>query len=407
VSASAIDPDVSDRMQSVMHRAFLAGAVGLLFCVIFALFGENMRTQMFRAYLWAFTYWLGIPLGCLVVLMIKHLTGGAWGYALQRLLEAATRTFPLLAVLYLPLGIVGLPYLYEWADPAAVEASEHLQHQREFYLRPDLAWMRVVIYFGVWIGLALTLNRWSRRDEEVPDPNMPQRFRTLSGIGLGLYGITMTFAAIDWVMSLEPRWSSTIYGPMFGMGQVVSGFSFILIVAMLLRSDTPLLGALGRFVMRDCSNLLMAFIMVWMYLSFSQFLLIWSGNLPEEITWYLARSQTGWQWVAIALVLFHFAVPFALLLSREYKQDPRRLAGVALLLLCMEAVNLFWLIMPGFGMHDGEPSGNGIGFTMILLGPAAMVGVGGLWVGAFLWQLGQRPLLPLHAPEGLEEKTHG
>ena len=332
MKTSAIGPGLSPRLASVMRTAFIAGGVGLAVCALCALVSESLRVQFFRSYLWAFTYWLGIPLGCMVVLMIKHLTGGAWGYALQRLLEAATRTLPLLAVLYLPVGF-GMPYLYEWANAEARDADPDLKHKAQYYLTPELAWMRVPVYFAVWIGLAFVLNRWSRREEEVDDPDLPARFRTLSGIGIGLYGITMTFAAIDWVMSLEPHWYSTIYGPMFAMGQVVSGFTFTLIVAMMLRSDTPLLGALGRFVLRDCGNLLLAFTMVWMYLSFSQFLLIWSGNLPEEISWYLNRSQNGWQWVAASLALFHFAVPFALLLSREYKQDPRRLAGVALLLL--------------------------------------------------------------------------
>jgi hypothetical protein len=406
VSTAANGAGVAVRVAHLQKQAFIAGFAGLALCAVCALVSTDLRVQFFRSYLWAFTYWLGIPLGCLVVLMIQHLTGGAWGFALRRLLEAATRTLPLLAVLFVPLAF-GLQDLYIWANPEARATDPNLKHKAEYYLRPDLALMRVPVYFAVWIGIAFLLNRWSQQQDATNDPRLLRRFRVLSAPGIGLYGLTMSFAAIDWVMSLEPHWYSTIYGPMFGMGQVVSGFTFVLIVAMLLRDEAPLTAALGRHVLRDCGNLLMAFIMVWMYLSFSQFLLIWSGNLPEEIPWYLVRSEGVWLYVALALVVFHFAVPFALLLSRDYKQDPRRLARVSLLVLVMEAVNLLWLIMPAFSAHESDGSHAGSSLGAFLLGPAALVGVGGIWVGTFLWQLGKRPLLPLHAPEEEEATNHG
>jgi hypothetical protein len=406
VSPLANGVTVPARVAQVQRTAFIAGGVGLALGIVCALINTDLRVQFFRSYLWAFTYWLGIPLGCLVILMIQYLTGGAWGFALRRLLEAATRTLPLLALLFVPLAF-GLKDIYIWADQAAVDADPNLQHKAEFYLRTDLALMRVSIYFAVWIGLAFLLNRWSRQEDASETPQDPRRFRLLSAPGIGLYGLTMTFAAIDWVMSLEPHWYSTIYGPMFGMGQVVSGMTFVLVVAMLLRDEAPLTAILSPHVLRDCGNLLLAFVMLWTYMAFSQFLLIWSGNLPEEIPWYLLRSEGGWQFVAIALAVFHFAVPFVLLLSRDYKQDPRRLAGISFLLLGMEALNLLWLIMPSFGAHEGEGSHVDAGLATWLLGPASLVGVGGIWVGVFLWQLGKRPLLPLHAPNGEEAASHG
>jgi hypothetical protein len=386
--------------------SFIVGLVGLVIGAIFALVNEELRVQFFRSYLWAFTYWLGIPLGCLVVLMIQHLTGGAWGFALRRLLEATTRTLPLLAVLFVPLAF-GLKDIYVWANPANVAVDPNLQHKAQYYLTPNLVLLRVPIYFLIWIGLSLVLNRWSRLEDSGDVPVVSRRFRLLSAPGIGLYGLAITFASIDWVMSLNPHWYSTIYGPMFAMGEVVSGMTFVLIVAMFLREHTPLAPVLTPHVMRDCGNLLLAFIMVWTYLSFSQFLLIWSGNLPEEIPWYLERSERGWQWVAWALFLFHFAVPFALLLSREYKQQPKRLAGISMLVFGMEAVNLLWLIMPAFGGEESEhlPAGSGIAGAL-LLGAATFVGVGGLWLGTFLWQLGKRPLLPLHSPDGEEASHH-
>lgn len=394
------------RVAPLQRMAFIAGAAGLLLCALCALISSSLRVQFFHSYLWAFTYWLGIPLGCLVVLMIQHLTGGQWGFALQRLLEASTRTLPLLALLFVPLAF-GLGDIYLWANEEAVKADENLQHKAEYYLTPKLALLRAPVYFIVWIGIASLLNQWSRQRDANRDPEAPRRFRLLSGPGIGLYGITLTFAAIDWVMSLDPHWYSTIYGPMFGMGQVVSGFTFTLIVAMLLRDDAALANVLKPNVLRDCGNLLLAFVMLWTYLAFSQFLLIWSGNLPEEITWYLDRSEGGWLWVAIAIALFHFAVPFALLLSRDYKQDPHRLTRVCFLLLGMEALNLLWLIMPAFGQHGDEASQAAPGFGTVFLGIAALVGIGGVWIGVFLRELGRRPLVPLYASDGEGASHHG
>jgi hypothetical protein len=379
------------RLDPLRKNAFIAGGVGLAVCAACALLSADLRVLFFRWYLWAFLDWLGVALGCLVVLMIQYLTGGAWALALRRLLEAATRTLPVLAALYVPLAF-GLPALYEWARPDVVANDPDLRHKAEYYLRPDLVLMRVPVYFAVWIGLAVLLNRWSAQEGETADPERFRRYRLLSAPGIGLYGITVTFAAIDWVMSLEPHWYSTIYGPMFAVGQLVAGFSFALMAALYLRDEPPVAALLTRSVMRDCANLLMAFILFWAYLSFSQFLLIWSGNLPEEVTWYVVRSQPLWLWMAVVLAVFHFAVPFALLLSRDYKLDPRRLAAVACLLLCMEAVNLIWLIMPAFSAEGNEGAATGSVLSSLLLLAATQLGVGGTWLGTFLLQLGRRPL---------------
>jgi hypothetical protein len=397
---------LAERLARVRTTAFALGGVGLAVCALCALVNLDLRVQFFRSYLWAYNYWLGVPLGCLVVLMIQHLTGGTWGFTIRRLLEAATRTLPVLAVLFVPLAF-GLRDLYLWANPSMVADDEDLQHKAEYYLRPDLALMRVPVYFAVWIGLAFLLNRWSRREDVASDERLSRSFRLLSGPGIGLYGLTMTFAAIDWVMSLEPHWYSTIYGPMFGMGQVLSGFSFVLVVAFLLRDVAPLSAALSPGALGDCGKLLLAFVMVWTYLAFSQFLLIWSGNLPEEIPWYQARSAGPWLWVAVALAVFHFVVPFVLLLSRDLKRDPKQLAQVAALVFAMEAVNLLWLIMPAFGEHAAESTGAAPGLlSALVLCPAALVGVGGVWIGVFLWQLDKLPLLPVHAPVAEEASYH-
>jgi hypothetical protein len=393
VSDAPNESGLAARLEPVRLRALIAGLAGLAVCGLCALVSQSLRVQFFRWYLWAFVDWLGVALGCLVVLMIQHLTGGAWGLALRRLLEAATRTLPVLAALFLPL-VFGIKDTYPWANPEVLASDPELREQPKiaYYLRPDLFLLRVPVYFAVWIGLAYLLNRWSRQQTRAGSIEPGRHFRLLSAPGIGLYGLTITFAAVDWVMSLEPKWYSTIYGPMFAIGQVNAGFSFVLMAAVFLRYEPPLDKLLSRPVMRDCGNLLMAFVLVWAYLSFSQFLLIWSGNLPEEVTWYLVRSEGAWLWVAIGLAVFHFAVPFALLLSRDTKLDPLRLARVAGLVLCMQAVNVLWLIMPAFAEYDGSGAGGEIGVGAIVLGAAAQFGVGGTWLAAFLWQLGRQPL---------------
>jgi hypothetical protein len=337
--------------------------------------------------------------------MIQHVTGGTWGYILRRPLEAGTRTLPLLALLFVPLAF-GLGDLYDWAEPTKekVANNAHLKKQVEHlapYLNVNLFLVRAALYFAVWLVLMWFLNRWSRRHDETNDERLTEKFTALSAPGLVLYGVTVTFASIDWIMSLEPMWYSTIYGAMFGMGQVLSGFAFCIVMLLLLGDQPPLSRVLSNGNLRDLGSLLLAFVMVWAYLSFSQFLLIWSGNLPEEVPWYLQRLQDGWVYVALALVLCHFALPFVLLLSSDIKRHRKRLATVALLVLFMRVVDLVWLIDPAYT----TPSGERVGFH--LLDVPAVVGLGGLWFGCFLWQVRGRPLLPIHAPAVEEAPHHG
>ncbi len=386
--------------------AFVAGAVGLAACAVGALAG--WQEQFFRSYLVAFNAWAGVALGCLAVLMLQYVTGGTWGYLLRRPLEAATRTLPVLALLFLPLAL-GLPDLYAWADPHKEkwQGNHHLEeqlHHLEPFLNAPFFLARTAGYFAVWIGLAFLFNRWSRKHDESGEASLPERFQNLGAMGLVLYAVTVTFASIDWVMSLEPQWYSTIYGAMFAMGQVLSGFAFCVAVLLLLGTHPQLAGALSKNNLRDLGSLLLAFVMVWAYLAFSQFLLIWAGNLPEEIPWYLARLQGGWSFVGLALILLHFVLPFVLLLAADLKRNRKALAGVALFVVFMRVVDLFWLIVPAFTQADGKTR-EGLGVH--LLDVTALIGVGGAWLGTFLWQLRARPLLPAHAPPSEEGNHHG
>jgi hypothetical protein len=291
----------------------------------------------------------------------------------------------LLAVLFTPVAC-GFGYLYLWARPEEVAASEGLRH-KQIYLNPPFAWARAGLFFVLWMLLAYFLNAWSRRQDETGDPRWGVRLSRLSGPGLIVYGLTITFASVDWVMSLQPSFRSTIFGPLFASGQIVSAQAFALLVLAWLVQRPPLANLFSLEAFNDLGNLLLTFLIIWAYLAYFQFMLIWIANLPYDISWYLPRSQGGWQWVAWALFLFHFTIPFFLLLMRDVKQNPRNLAEVAGLVLFMQLVYGYYQIMPAFpGTHLAE-------HWMDFLTPFA---VGGLWLGYFLWQLKRYPGLPQH-----------
>jgi len=374
-----------DRVQ----RLFLI--VGVVVLAVCAAGGYSNRTQFFQSYLVAYLFWIGIALGCVAILMLQHLTGGAWALVIRRILEAGTTTLPLMAVLVLPL-LLGLHDLYSWTRPDVVAGDPILKH-KQLYLNVPFFLGRMAFYFAAWFALAYFLNKWSTEQDRTADPSIAGRLQGLSGGGLVLYGFTVTFASIDWVMSLEPHWFSTIYGLLFVVGQALATMAFVIAVLMLLANRKPLSKIVTASHFHDLGTLLFAFVMLWAYISFSQFLIIWAGNTREEIPWYLRRFAGGWLWLALLILLFHFALPFLLLLSRTIKSNRRVLAAVAIALLVMRLVDLYWLVIPG--LHQQI---NWMDF-------ATPVGVGGLWGAGFIWNLKRRPLLPLHDPR-LSEATH-
>ena len=344
--------------------------------------------RFFQAYLFGYLLWIGIALGCLALLMLHHLVSGRWGFVVQRLLEAGVRTLPLLAVLFVPL-LFGLGHLYAWARPDAVAADELLRH-KQAYLNATGFFARAVVYFAVWVGLGTLLTMLSnRQDQGEGAAALTLRMKVVSGPGLAFHGLAVTFAAIDWAMSLEPQWFSSIYGVVFLVGQGLAALAFVIVVAALLAKREPLRTVIGPQQFHDLGNLLLAFVMLWAYIAFSQFLIIWSGNLPEEIPWYLNRMAGGWQGLALILVVFHFAAPFLVLLSRSTKRRANVLLIVASGLLLMRFIDLFWLIAPAF--HPGR-------LTIHWLDFATPVGLGGIWLASFLSNVKRRPLLALHDP---------
>jgi hypothetical protein len=343
------------------------------------------REQFFRSWLVSYLFWLGPALGSMGILMLQHITGGRWGVALRRVLEAGARTLPLLALCFLPIAL-GMGHLFEWADPEVVAHDPLLQH-KAFYLNREFFLARAVLYFILWIGVANHLSRWSRRQDEAPSPIVDRKLHFMSRAGLAVYALTMTFASVDWAMSLEPHWFSHIYGVIFIGGQILTAM-MVAVAVMVRLAKIP---SVGEFVdtdrFHDFGKLLLAFIMLWAYFALSQFLIIWSANLPEETPWYLTRRTGGWQVLAWALVLFHFVAPFVVLLSRHAKRTPAVLGTIVTSLLFMRYVDLYWWVVPSF-----HPEG----FTFHWLDVTTMVAIGGLWFAAFVRLLRPHPVLPLN-----------
>jgi hypothetical protein len=383
-------------------------SVGVVFLVLF-IAGAFLPqvgggvSQFFRSYLVGFVFWLGVTLGCLGLLMLQHLTGGAWGMVIRRLLEAGTRCLPLMIALFLPIAIFGLPHLYEWMHIGEVqnEKVREILVAKQPYLNPTFYLIRAGLYFAIWWGLMYFLNKWSAEQDRTAEHRYSKRMGMLSGPGIILFVFTVTFASVDWVMSLDAEWFSTIYGLLFVAGWTLSAFSFVIAALAWLATRKPLEGIVRAPHFHDLGKLLLAFVMLWAYFSFSQFLIIWSGNIPEETKWYLHRLRGGWGWIGIGIVLLHFALPFVMLLSRDLKRNAGKLVLIAGLIFLMRFIDLYWLIVPEFNRGH---------LKIEWMSLAAPIAFGGLWIAFFIWQLRLRPLLPINDPyleEAIEHGRHG
>ncbi len=364
--------------------SLLAGLVGGAGCVIGAM---SFPEQFYPAYLVGYLFWLGIALGSLAITMLHHLTGGQWGLVIRRTLEAAYSTLPLMALLFVPL-LFGLETLYPWAR-ADVMAHDVLLQGKAKYLNVEFFQIRAAIYFVLWIALGFVLNRISAGADPASEPRRVRWLALVSGPGLILWCLSITFAAVDWGMSLEPHWYSSMYGVLFMAGFAVSALAVAILTVSKLSAYPPWSQWLTTDRLHDLGNLLLAFTVFWSYVSFMQYLIIWSANLPEETTWYLHRTKGGWQFVALLLIFLHFVLPFVLLLSRDNKRNPQRLVRVALLLLVMRLVDLLWLVQPPF-----TPDG----FALHWLQLVTPLGIGGLWLALFAWRLPARAALPVFEP---------
>jgi hypothetical protein len=371
--------------------------VGVVFSVVMLVGSFMDRAQFFHSYLFGFSFWAGISIGALALLMLQHLTGGGWGLVIRRVLEAATRTLPLMLILFLPI-IFGAHWIYPWTHPEEMAKNAALVEKAK-YLNLTFFTARAAIYFAIWLTLAFFLNRWSLLQDETAAGQFTKRMRVISGPGMVLLVFTVTFASIDWFMSLDPEWSSTIYGFIFVGAWSLSALAFVVAAMAALVRYEPMNNVVGQSHFHDLGKLLLALVMLWSYFAFSQFLIVWSGNLPEEIRWYLPRTHGAWGAIALAVVILHFAFPFLFLLSRSFKRNAGKLVIVALLILVMRLVDLFWMITPNFtGEH----------FHISWMDVVAPIGIGGLWLGFFARALTRRPLIPINDPlyETVLEQAH-
>ena len=381
---------------------YLALVVGLLGIVGAVVGYSSHPDQFFQSYLLSYVYWMGLTMGSLGVLMMHHLAGGRWGFSIRRLLEAGTRTLPVMIILFIPV-IVGLHTLYEWTHLDVVEADPILSKKQGYLNESSFLW-RQVFYFALWGVMAFLLNRWSSQQDTTVETHPTRRMQRLSGIGILVYALSMTLAAVDWIMSLEPHWFSTIFSAIYILGQMLLTWAFVVIVGAPLSQSAPLNALLTNERLRDLGTFMLAFVMLWTYTSFSQLLITWGANLPEEISWYLTRLKGSWLTVGYLIIGFHFLLPFVLLVSSRIKARIPILVTIALGLMLMRLVDLYWITAPAFDKS---------GIDIHWLDVALPVGMGGIWVSVFFWHLKRRSLVALNDPrfdyppgDG-DDHTHG
>jgi len=387
-------PEGVSRLQT---RALGVGGIALVLAIIGAM---RSPASFYQSYLMSFLLVLGLTLGSLGLVMLQHLTAGHWGIIIRRPLESATRTLPLIAIFFLPIALFGMKHLYSaWLDPEKTK-EEPLSKFQQGYLTQGGFLTRALIYFALWLALMFVFNVLSKQqDANREDRALRRRLKMLAGPGMILYVFAMSFAAIDWVMSLSPHWASTIYGFLFIAGQLISSMAFMIAVVVLLSRTEPFASILQPRHLHDLGKLLLAFVMLWAYFDFSQLLIIWSGNQPEEISFYRTRLYGEWGVIAIIVVVFHFFVPFFLLLSQDVKRNAKVLPKIAMWLIVMRLVDLFWMTRPEF-------TARAVPTWLDLVLPVAL---GGLWLGFFAFNLKQCPLLPLGDPkleEAIEHHEH-
>jgi hypothetical protein len=361
--------------------ALIIGVIGLAACAV----GWMMQPQeFFRSYLPAYIFWFDIVAGALGVLCLQYTTGGEWGLLIRRPLGAAARTMIAMAVLFIPI-VLGMKYIYSWADQGIPGHSEAM-HFKQQWLEPKAWIIRSAIYFAIWILWAWRIRILSLRFYEDRSPYTELSRRRWSAAGLLMIVLTLTFASIDWVMSLEPLWFSSMYGISFTIGAGLSAFVFVTLLLTQLAKTEAMANVVKPSHFRDLGNLMFAFIMLWAYTAFSQFLLIWYANLKEEVPYYLRRQHGAWGMIAGFLIVFHFFVPFFMLLMRTIKDRPQTLAIVTIILLVMRFVDVYWLTAPAFSDH----------FHFSIWTIAALAGIGGIWLWAFIQQLKGQTIIPIH-----------
>ncbi|GAB4199395.1 MAG: hypothetical protein OHK0022_19610 [Roseiflexaceae bacterium] len=387
---------IRPRIDRFQRLALIVGVVAAIIAVAWAFFSP---AQFFHSYLYAYLFWFGLSIGGMAAVMLHHMVGGGWGAIIRRFLENSAMMIPVMGILFIPILIFGMPYLYEWTNPEIV-AEDPIIRAKTLYLDWGFFAVRTILYFLIWTGMALLLNRWSNQQDQTADPGLLGKFKTLSAPGLVIYVLTMTFAAFDWGMSLEPHWFSSIYGVIYIVGQALSALSFAIIMLYIFHQYRPLAEFFSVNRLHDIGKLMFAFVVLWTYINVSQLLIMYSGDIAEETPWYIVRSNGGWEFFAIFLGLFQFATPFFILLSRRTKRTLNRMVYLAVALLVVRHIDLFWLIQPAF--YRDRVNISPLDFIL----PVAL---GGIWLGIYLQILKRRPIAAFNSPviQGKTPETIG
>ena len=370
-----------NRFQRIAIGCALAGGVACLVGLV------TNSAHFFISYLFAYLFWLGLSMGSLLLAMIHHLTGGRWGDVTRRFLEAGYMALPVMALLFLPI-FFGLHHLYPWARPDEVARDVILQKRHAYSNVPGYV-ARTIVLLGLWSWIASRLRRWSLLQDHTENLTPTRKARALSGAGVVIYPITGTFAYVDWVLSLEPHWFSTMFPIIIFAGQILSALTFSVIVMVWFKKFEPLRDVVGGMNLYQLGNLMLAFVLFWTYVAFGQLLIIYSGNLPPEISWYLHRIAGGWKWLIVGIAAFHFFIPFYLLLFRPLKKNPRSLSLIAAIIFFTGPAVVFWEIKPTFFPH---------GFELYWLDFAAFLALGGIWIALFITNVKRHPLLLRNDP---------
>jgi len=309
-----------------------------------ALYLENGVQRFLQSYLFAFSFFLTLVLGALFFVLITHLTRAGWSATLRRLAENLAVCMWLVLALFVPI-VLGLGHLYQWAQPEFV-AGDTLLQGKAVYLNPTFFTLRWAFYFLVWIGLAQFFYRVSGQQDKTGDPDLTLRMERVSAPGTLLFSLTITFASFDLLMSLDAHWFSTIFGVYFFAGIAMSFFALLALIVIVFQQFGVLQHSVTVEHLHALGKLTFGFVVFWAYIGFSQYMLIWYGNLPEETGWYERRQEGAWLWASLVLLIGHFFVPFLFLLSKHVKRRKGLLAAGAAWVLAMHAFDLYWIIMP-------------------------------------------------------------
>jgi hypothetical protein len=379
------------------------GGIASIIILVIALIFPEQREQALRSWLLGFIFWGGIGFGSIGVLLLQYLTGGAWGVMLRRILEASSRTLPVLFVLFLPI-LLGISHLFAWTHMQ----DDEIVKFRDPYLTVEWFIFRSVLYFILFGSMAYFLNKWSLQQDNAATDDEAAKYLAdagkFSGPAIIFFVLTVTFATVDWVMTLDPHFFSTMWGLLFVAGWALSTFSFSVIILTWLSNREPMNRVIGKRHFHDIGKLMLAFTMVWAYFNFSQYLIIWSGNIPEETKWYIPRVQGTWGAIAMLLIIFHFAFPFLVLLSREIKRNSKWLSMLAAFILVMRLIDMYYLIGPSPTL---ESHGHEVAFHLSWMDFVAPIAVGGIWLWWFFGELLKRPLVPVNDPYFENAINHG